>query len=144
MNNSKFYNTYLKCINPSIIAQQDDQIDDEQIEDEDLDTDDTDTQDDVDLEDDSDDNTDTKDNAQSDDSSQNEQAEDTTVSQKKSDTDLKFSADLASQFGNTVNKFTRAAAQVIKQRTINKEQSDNIYNLMGKIKDLLDAAGKSV
>ena len=58
--------------------------------------------------------------------------------------DLKFSADLASQFGNTVNTFTQVAAKIIKLRTVNKEDSDKIYDLMGKIKDLLDAANKSV
>ena len=82
--------------------------------------------------------------------SDTQQEEDTEQSQNKEQnntdqkTQLKFSADLASEFGNTVNQFTKTAAEVIKQRSINKETSDKIYDLMAKIKNLLDAAGKSI
>ena len=82
--------------------------------------------------------------------SDTQQEEDTEQSQNKEQnntdqkTQLKFSADLASEFGNTVNQFTKTAAEVIKQRAINKETSDKIYDLMAKIKNLLDAAGKSI
>ena len=140
MNNEDLLNTYLKYLQPTLIFEQD-----EDLEQQDLDLEDADAESDQTAEQDTDETTQQDVNQQAEDTQENdEQKEDATTSQKKSDTDLKFSADLASQFGNTVNKFTRAAAQVIKQRTINKEQSDNIYNLMGKIKDLLDAASKSV
>ena len=140
MNNEDLLNTYLKYLQPTLIFEQD-----EDLEQQDLDLEDADAESDQTTEQDTDETTQQDVNQQAEDTQENdEQKEDATTSQKKSDTDLKFSADLASQFGNTVNKFTRAAAQVIKQRTINKEQSDNIYNLMGKIKDLLDAASKSV
>lgn len=141
MNNEDLLNTYIKYLQPTLIFQQDEDLDQQ-----DLDLDDADADAEQDVEDDAGESTQEQDADQQAQDTQetDEQKGDATTSQKKSDTDLKFSADLASQFGNTVNKFTRAAAQVIKQRTINKEQSDNIYNLMGKIKDLLDAASKSV
>lgn len=141
MNNEDLLNTYIKYLQPTLIFQQDEDLDQQ-----DLDLDDVDADAEQDVEDDAGESTQEQDADQQAEDTQetDEQKGDATTSQKKSDTDLKFSADLASQFGNTVNKFTRAAAQVIKQRTINKEQSDNIYNLMGKIKDLLDAASKSV
>lgn len=73
-----------------------------------------------------------------------EQQTETKLDDSTNEIDLKFSADLASEFGNTVNEFTHVAAQVIKQRSVKKEQSDKIYDLMGKIKDLLNAANKSI
>lgn len=73
-----------------------------------------------------------------------EQIQDKEQNNTDQKTQLKFSADLASEFGNTVNQFTKTAAEVIKQRSINKETSDKIYDLMAKIKNLLDAAGKSI
>ena len=143
MNNEDLLNTYLKYLQPTLIFEQDEDLDQQDLDLEDADSD---AEDEQTSEQDTDESAQQQDtDQQSEDAQENaEQKTDATTSQKKSDTDLKFSADLASQFGNTVNKFTRAAAQVIKQRTINKEQSDNIYNLMGKIKDLLDAASKSV
>ena len=95
------------------------------------------------------------DNLQDDDSENTEDSEDSedtneTTTQESNEqqtddnADLKFSADLASEFGNTVNQFTKVAAEVVKQRSINKETSDKIYDLMAKIKNLLDAAGKSI
>lgn len=82
------------------------------------------------------------------DTQQEEEDTEQTQNKEQNNTDqktqLRFSADLASEFGNTVNQFTKTAAEVIKQRAINKETSDKIYDLMAKIKNLLDAAGKSI
>lgn len=143
--NNKLYNVYLKCINPSIILQQDQQdLDQQDLEGDIQQTDDTEQDDNIQQPDDTEQGDIQEDSDPQEQDSKQQKDDQSDDAAQKSDADLKFSADLASEFGNTVNKFTRAAAQVIKQRTINKEQSDNIYNLMGKIKDLLDAASKSV
>lgn len=57
--------------------------------------------------------------------------------------DLKFSVDLATEFSNTVNQFTLTCTKIVEDRMVDKETSDKVYNLMGKIKDLLDAASKT-
>lgn len=61
----------------------------------------------------------------------------------KGEADLKFSIDLATEFSNTVNQFTVVCAKIVQNRMIDKNTSDKVYNLMGKIKDLLDAARKN-
>lgn len=58
----------------------------------------------------------------------------------KSDIDLDFSVELATEFSNTVNEFTAVAAQMVKTRKVSKVNSDKCYDLMSKIKNLLDAA----
>jgi hypothetical protein len=58
----------------------------------------------------------------------------------KSDIDLDFSVELATEFSNTVNEFTAVAAQMVKTRKVSKINSDKCYDLMSKIKNLLDAA----
>lgn len=58
----------------------------------------------------------------------------------KSDIDLDFSVELATEFSNTVNEFTTVAAQMVKTRKVSKINSDKCYDLMSKIKNLLDAA----
>lgn len=58
----------------------------------------------------------------------------------KSDIDLDFSVELATEFSNTINEFTAVAAQMIKTRKVSKVNSDKCYDLMSKIKNLLDAA----
>lgn len=62
---------------------------------------------------------------------------------KKAEADLKFSVDLATEFSNTINQFTVVCSKIVQNRMVDKETSDTVYNLMGKIKDLLDAAGKT-
>lgn len=59
---------------------------------------------------------------------------------QKSDIDLDFSVELATEFSNTVNEFTAVAAQMVKTRKVSKVNSDKCYDLMSKIKNLLDAA----
>ena len=59
---------------------------------------------------------------------------------QKSDIDLDFSVELATEFSNTVNEFTAVAAQMVKTRKVSKINSDKCYDLMSKIKNLLDAA----
>ena len=58
----------------------------------------------------------------------------------KSDINLDFSVELATEFSNTVNEFTAVAAQMVKTRKVSKINSDKCYDLMSKIKNLLDAA----
>ena len=58
----------------------------------------------------------------------------------KSDINLDFSVELATEFSNTVNEFTAVAAQMVKTRKVSKVNSDKCYDLMSKIKNLLDAA----
>ena len=58
----------------------------------------------------------------------------------KSDIDLDFSVELATEFSNTINEFTAVAAQMVKTRKVSKINSDKCYDLMSKIKNLLDAA----
>ena len=58
----------------------------------------------------------------------------------KSDIDLDFSVELATEFSNTINEFTAVAAQMVKTRKVSKVNSDKCYDLMSKIKNLLDAA----
>lgn len=59
---------------------------------------------------------------------------------QKTDIDLDFSVELATEFSNTVNEFTAVAAQMVKTRKVSKINSDKCYDLMSKIKNLLDAA----
>lgn len=59
---------------------------------------------------------------------------------QKADIDLDFSVELATEFSNTVNEFTAVAAQMVKTRKVSKINSDKCYDLMSKIKNLLDAA----
>lgn len=61
----------------------------------------------------------------------------------KGEADLKFSIDLATEFSNTVNQFTLVCSKIVQSRMVDKNTSDKVYNLMGKIKDLLDAARKN-
>ena len=56
----------------------------------------------------------------------------------KSDIDLDFSVELATEFSNTINEFTAVAAQMVKTRKVSKINSDKCYDLMSKIKNLLD------
>ena len=58
----------------------------------------------------------------------------------KSDIDLDFSVELATEFSNTINEFTAVAAQMVKTRKVSKVNSDKCHDLMSKIKNLLDAA----
>lgn len=58
----------------------------------------------------------------------------------KADIDLDFSVELATEFSNTINEFTAVAAQMVKTRKVSKINSDKCYDLMSKIKNLLDAA----
>ena len=58
----------------------------------------------------------------------------------KSDIDLDFSVELATEFSNTVNEFTAVAAQMVKTRKVSKVNSDKCYDLVSKIKNKLDAA----
>lgn len=58
----------------------------------------------------------------------------------KSDIDLDFSVELVTEFSNTINEFTAVAAQMVKTRKVSKVNSDKCYDLMSKIKNLLDAA----
>lgn len=131
-NNNSLIDNYIKAA--GLITQQDE---DQQTQD---DTQETEQTEDIeDIEDTEQQETDTQ-SEENTEQSQNKEQNNTT-DQK---TQLRFSADLASEFGNTVNQFTKTAAEVIKQRSINKETSDKIYDLMSKIKNLLDAAGKSI
>lgn len=59
------------------------------------------------------------------------------------DVDMKFSPELASEFINTINKFTTVCAKIVKVKTVGKELSDTFYDLYAKIKNLADAASKT-
>lgn len=59
---------------------------------------------------------------------------------EKADIDLDFSVELATEFSNTVNEFTAVAANIVKTRKVTKVNTDKCYDLMSKIKNLLDAA----
>ena len=59
------------------------------------------------------------------------------------DVDMKFSPELASEFINTINKFTTVCAKIVKVKTVGKELSDDFYDLYAKIKNLADAASKT-
>lgn len=123
--------TYLKLSN--LINEQDEDLEEDDLEQSDDNLQENDSED---SEETNNENSDTEDNDDSNQDLENQKSNDKA--------DLKFSADLASEFGNTVNQFTKVAAEVVKQRSINKETSDKIYDLMSKIKNLLDAAGKSI
>jgi hypothetical protein len=58
--------------------------------------------------------------------------------------DMKFSIDLATEFSNTVNEFTNVCAKIVEIRNVNKETSDKFYDLYAKIKNLADAASKTI
>lgn len=58
--------------------------------------------------------------------------------------DMKFSIDLATEFSNTVNEFTNVCAKIVEVRNVNKETSDKFYDLYAKIKNLADAASKTI
>jgi hypothetical protein len=58
--------------------------------------------------------------------------------------DMKFSIDLATEFSNTVNEFTNVCAKIVEVRNVNKETSDKFYDLYAKIKNLADAASKTL
>lgn len=58
--------------------------------------------------------------------------------------DLNFSVELATEFSNTVNQFTKICADVVKNRSVAKDTSDKLDKLMGKIKNIIGAAQKSV
>ena len=59
---------------------------------------------------------------------------------EKADIDLDFSVELATEFSNTINEFTAVAANIVKTRKVTKVNTDKCYDLMSKIKNLLDAA----
>ena len=59
------------------------------------------------------------------------------------DVDMKFSPELASEFINTINKFTTVCAKIVKVKTVGKELSDDFYDLYAKNKNLADAASKT-
>lgn len=61
----------------------------------------------------------------------------------KTDVDMKFSVDLATEFSNTVNEFTSVCAKIVEGRLISKDLSDKFYDLYSKIKNLADAASKT-
>lgn len=56
---------------------------------------------------------------------------------------LIFSAQLATQFSNTINQFTTICAKIIQKRTVGQKTKDKFDELYGKIKSLVDAAAKS-
>lgn len=58
--------------------------------------------------------------------------------------ELNFSVELATEFSNTVNQFTKLCADVVKNRSVKKNISDDLDKLMGKIKNIVQAAEKSV
>ena len=57
---------------------------------------------------------------------------------------MKFSVDLATEFSNTVNEFTTVCAKMVEKRIIDKTTSDKFYDLYSKIKNLADAASKTI
>lgn len=58
--------------------------------------------------------------------------------------DMKFSIDLATEFSNTVNEFTNICAKIVETRMVNKEVTDKFYDLHAKIKNLAEAASKTL
>lgn len=58
--------------------------------------------------------------------------------------ELNFSVELATEFSNTVNQFTKLCADVVQNRSVKKNISDDLDKLMGKIKNIVQAAEKSV
>lgn len=58
--------------------------------------------------------------------------------------DLNFSVELATEFSNTVNEFTKRCAQIVKNRSVKKTTSDDLDRLIDKIKNIIKAAQKSV
>lgn len=81
---------------------------------------------------------------ESDSNDQNEQSVSDKEQEQQKSADLKFSADLAAEFGNTCNKFTTLAAKVVKQRTVGKETTENLTKMLDKLKSLIEAANNSI
>lgn len=55
-----------------------------------------------------------------------------------------FPDPLLTEFINTVNQFTRLCANVVQNKSVTVDKSKNLDKLIGKIKNLLQAAEKSV
>lgn len=51
---------------------------------------------------------------------------------------------LLTEFINTVNQFTRLCAEVVQNKSVTQDKSKQLDKLVGKIKNLLQAAQKSV
>lgn len=51
---------------------------------------------------------------------------------------------LLTEFINTVNQFTRLCAEVVQNKSVTQDKSQQLDKLVGKIKNLLQAAQKSV
>lgn len=60
------------------------------------------------------------------------------------DKELELSNELSAELINTINEFTQIASKIVKNHSVNKETSDKCYNLLSKIKNLLDAAKNSI
>lgn len=60
------------------------------------------------------------------------------------DPKMKFSVELATEFKNTVNEFTSVCASILQKRAASQELKDRFEDLYGKIKDLADAASKTL
>ena len=63
---------------------------------------------------------------------------------EQNETKLNFSVELATEFSNTVNQFTKTCAEIVKNRTVKKTISDDLDKLMRKIKNIVQAAEDSV
>ena len=66
------------------------------------------------------------------------------VSIDKPEIELKFSNNLALEFANTMNLFTRICARMVEKKTIDEETYDKFSVLHSKIKNLVDAARNSI
>ena len=58
--------------------------------------------------------------------------------------EMKFSQDLAAEFSKTINEFTTICAKIVERKVVDKNASDRFYDLYAKIKNLADAASKSI
>lgn len=63
---------------------------------------------------------------------------------EQNETKLNFSVELATEFSNTVNQFTKTCADIVKNRSVKKTVSDDLDKLMRKIKNIVQAAEDSV
>lgn len=62
---------------------------------------------------------------------------------KPKNADLIFSTELATELSHTVNEFTSICAQIVEKRVASEKTKDKFDELYGKIKSLVDAAGKT-
>ena len=64
--------------------------------------------------------------------------------EEKPEIELKFSDNLATEFANTINLFTKVCEKMVQNTAVDKDTFTRFDDLLAKIKNLADAARNSV